>query len=324
MTAADSDGADRQTALRLGTRGSELALWQARHVAERLAALPGAPRVEVVVLRTRGDLLSDVPLTETGGTGFFTAEIERALLEDEVDLAVHSLKDLATSIPAGLALAAVLSRDDPRDALVVREGIAAGLDELPRGARIGTSSLRRQALVRRWRSDLEVADLRGNVPTRIRRLDEGRFDAIVLAAAGLARLGLEGRIATRLPVDRFPPAVGQGALAVQVRESDAVARPLVEALDDPRARAATTAERALLHRLGGGCQLPLGALATVRDGALELVATVCSRDGGRAIAGHSAGSAREAAAIGERLADELLALGARELLAGFRAATDPA
>jgi hydroxymethylbilane synthase len=308
-----------ERALRLGTRGSELALWQARHVAQRIAALPDAPPVEVVVLKTSGDLLSDVPLSQIPGKGIFTAEIERALAAGEIDLAVHSLKDLATEMPDGLTLAAVLSREDPRDALVVRAGRGRSLDDLPRRARVGTSSLRRQAFVRRWRDDLELASLRGNVPTRLRRLDEGRFDAIVLAAAGLERLGLTERISRTLPVDRFAPAVGQGALAVQVRAGDRTARDLVAALDDPAARAATTAERALLHRLGGGCQLPLGALAKVDGGALELAATVCSRDGARALDGSASGSARDAAAIGEHLADELLSRGARELFATFGA-----
>ncbi len=312
----------RQRVLRIGTRGSDLALWQSRHVAERLAALPGAPPCEVVSLHTSGDLISDVPLWQVAGKQFFTLELEVALAASEVDLVVHSLKDLATVMPSGLALAAVLARDDSRDALVSTPGTHFDLDTLPRGARIGTSSLRRQALVARWRSDLELVDLRGNVPTRLRKLDDGRFDAIVLAAAGLARLGLEPRIDSYLPVKRFLPAVGQGAIAVQVRSDDAETRRWAELLDHPATRVATTSERALLGRLEGGCQVPVGALGELIGDRLTLNAIVCSLDGTNAIEGRSSRrvfDAADAAALGEALAEELLRRGADEILAAIRA-----
>jgi len=322
--------------VRIGTRGSELALWQARHVAARLGAMPDAPPTELVTVRTEGDLLTDVPLSQVTGKAFFTREIEEALLAGEIDLAVHSLKDLATALPPGLALGAVLARDDPRDALVVRAELReelrqelrdelgssarpVDLDALPPGARVGTSSLRRQALLARWRPDLEPVDLRGNVPTRLRRLDEGRFDAVVLAAAGLARLGLEARIDSYLPPERFPPAVGQGALAIQARADDEETLRRVAQLDDPPSGAATTAERALLARLEGGCQIPVGALAEVKGDRLTLAAMVCALDGSRAIDGHQEGDVADAAAVGAALAEELLARGAGEIIAALRA-----
>jgi hydroxymethylbilane synthase len=271
-------------------------------------------------LRTRGDLLSDQPLAEAGDKGFFTAEIDRALVDGEIDLAVHSLKDLPTRMAPGLALAAVLAREDPRDVLVVAGGERHDLDSLPRGARVGSSSLRRQAFVARWRRDLVPVDLRGNVPTRIARLDAGRYDAIVLAAAGLRRLGLESRASAALPVDRFPPAPGQGALAVVVRDEAGAPRRVVATLDDSTARATTAAERALLRRLEGGCQIPLGALAEVSGGELELFAMVCSRDGRAAVEGRRQGAVGDAESIGEALAEELLARGGREILDALRPA----
>lgn len=308
----------RPRALRLGTRGSDLALWQSRHVAARLAALPGAPPTELVTIRTNGDLLTDVPLSQVVGKAFFTEEIEQALSAGEIDLAVHSLKDLATAVPKGLVLGAVLPRDDPRDVLLSARSDHGGVDSLPPAARVGTSSLRRQALMARWRSDLELVDLRGNVPTRVRKLDLGQFDAIVLAAAGLQRLGLERRIDAFLSVERFLPAVGQGAIAIELRADDAETLRWVAQLDDPATRAATTAERALLARLEGGCQVPVGALAEVDGDRLTLAAIVCSLDGNSVVEGRTVGDAAGPVALGEALAEDLLRRGAARILASIR------
>ena len=305
-------------ALRLGSRGSELALWQARHVAERLEAGSGGVPCELVSIRTAGDQIPDLPLHQVEGRAFFSREIEQALASGEIDLAVHSLKDLATAMPEGLTLGAVLPREDPRDVLLTPPGVDLDLDRLASGARVGTSSLRRRALLARWRPDLELLDLRGNVPTRLRALDEGRFDAIVLAAAGIKRLGLGERARAWLPVERFLPAVGQGAIAVQVRAEAAEVVRRVADLDDAATRAAVTAERALLARLEGGCQVPLGALAEVHGGRLELAAIVCSLDGKVAIEGTRVGDPADPGGVGEALAEELLRRGAGEILAAIR------
>jgi hydroxymethylbilane synthase len=306
--------------LRIGTRASALALWQARHVEGLIRALPGAPPVELVPITTTGDVRVDVPLWAVRGRAFFTKEIDRALLEDRIDVAVHSLKDLPTAMEPGLALAAVLKREDPRDAIVSRTG--ASLSLLPRGARIGTSSLRRRAFLARARQDLQLLELRGNVPTRLERLERGDYDAIVLAAAGLKRLGLEHRITQHLSPQEFPPAVSQGAIGVCTRADDALSRTWLQPLDDPPTRLATTAERALLERIEGGCQVPLGALATAADGAIHLHAAVCALDGSRLLvaSGDAAAAAPAATALGVRLATELIADGAGGLIAAERAA----
>jgi hydroxymethylbilane synthase len=306
--------------LRIGTRASALALWQARHVEGLIRALPGAPPVELVPITTTGDVRVDVPLWAVRGRAFFTKEIDRALLEDRIDVAVHSLKDLPTAMEPGLALAAVLKREDPRDAIVSRSG--ASLPLLPRGARIGTSSLRRRAFLARARQDLQLLELRGNVPTRLERLERGDYDAIVLAAAGLKRLGLEHRITQHLSPQEFPPAVSQGAIGVCTRADDALSRTWLQPLDDPPTRLATTAERALLERIEGGCQVPLGALATAADGAIHLHAAVCALDGSRLLvaSGNAAAAAPAATALGVRLATELIADGAGGLIAAERAA----
>jgi hydroxymethylbilane synthase len=305
-----------QQVLRIGTRGSALALWQARHVAARLAALAGAPQTEIVEIRTQGDHVLDVPLSQVEGKAFFTKEIEEALLEGRVDLAVHSLKDLPTELPAGLALGAVLEREDPRDVLLTRDGTR--FEDLPAGAVVGTSSLRRRALLARWRPDVELAELRGNVGTRVRKLDEGHYDAIVLAAAGVKRLGLEERIGEYLPVDRVPPAVAQGAVAVEVRDGDARVLAVVGRLNHAATRAAAEAERALLNTLEGGCQVPVGALAAIEEGELALHATICSLDGARSVSGRRAGPVGDAAAIGRALANDLLGEGGDAILAAIR------
>ena len=300
--------------LRIGTRASALALWLAREVAARVAAQPNTPAVELVHIRTSGDLQSDVPLWQTRGRAFFTREIDRALLAGEVDVAVHSLKDLPTELEPGLTLAALLPRADPRDALVSRSGAA--LAALPIGARIGTSSLRRRAFLARLRPDTALLELRGNVPTRIERLQHGEYDAIVLAAAGLTRLGLAQHVSEFLSPESFPPAVSQGVIGVCARSDDRETRRWLAALDEPEARLAATAERALLRRLEGGCQVPLGALATVQGGNLTLMACICALDGARHLTARGQAPAvdTEAEALGVRVAEELLARGAADLM----------
>ena len=308
----------RARVVRIGTRASALALWQARHVAALITRQPDSPAVELVHISTEGDVRTDVPLWSVGGKAFFTKEIDRALLAHEIDVAVHSLKDLATHLEPGTELCAVLPREDPRDALVSRGGEL--LRGLPPGARVGSSSLRRRAFLAHARPDLVPLELRGNVPTRIERLRGDGYDAIILATAGLVRLGLAGHITCHLPVNEFAPAVSQGAIGVCVRADDAHAKLWVSALDDRAARLTTTAERALLAALEGGCQVPLGALATLSGEDLHLYVSVCALDGSSMLRAQGSISAQPANAVrlGERLAHELLAKGAGELIARVR------
>jgi hydroxymethylbilane synthase len=313
--------------LRIGTRASALALWQANRVADLIRAQPGAPAVELVHIKTEGDVRTDVPLWAVGGRAFFTHEIDRAQLAGEVDIAVHSLKDLSTLVTDGLELAAVLEREDPRDALLSREG--ATLQELPAGARVGTSSLRRRAFLLRARPDLTLLELRGNVPTRIERLEQGRYDAIVLATAGLKRLGMAAHIAAHIEPQVMPPAVSQGAIGVCARSGDEAARQWLRALEHMPTRLAVTAERALLRRLEGGCQVPLGALATLHQEQLQLQASVCALDGTTSLdaqdqAPTGAAPLAAAAALGVRVAEQLLARGAAGLIAQQRTPLSPA
>lgn len=324
MTSAHQPGTSAATrTLRIGTRGSALALWQARHVAALIGRQSGAPPVELVQIRTEGDVRTDVPLWAVAGRAFFTKEIDRALLAGEVDIAVHSLKDLSTVLEDGIALAAALPREDPRDALVSRGGLL--LSELPRAARVGTSSLRRRAFLARARPDVQQLELRGNVPTRIERLHKGDYDAVILAAAGLRRLGLEGNISEALSTDAFPPAVSQGVIGICARTADTEALRWLQALDDPAARLASTAERALLRRLEGGCQVPLGALGTVSGTSLQLHAAVCALDGSQMLVarGEAAASLERASSLGQALADELLAQGAGQLISRERDLRQP-
>ncbi len=308
-------------ALRLGTRGSALALWQAGHVRERLLEATPGLGIEVVVVRTAGDQAAAAAFAAIGTQGVFTREIEDALLEGRVDIAVHSLKDLQTAPGAGLQLAAILEREDPRDALVSRAG--GGLRQLGRGARIGTSSLRRRAQLLAARPDLRVCDLRGNVPTRLAKLDRGDCDAVILAQAGLARLGLARRVSELLDARDFVPAPGQGALAVQVRSGDARACALAAALDHGPTRLAVAAERAFLHRVEGGCQAPVGALGTWQDGRLQLDAMVASVNGQQVVrqrAVEEVTSEAAAVAFGDVLGGRALAEGASAILSEVRAA----
>jgi hydroxymethylbilane synthase len=296
--------------LTIASRGSQLALWQARWVESRLAALGHECGIEII--KTTGDKITDTPLaqlgTAAGGKGLFTKEIEEALLDGRADLAVHSLKDLPTELPAGLAIAAIPEREDPRDALIGRT-----LAELEPGAAIGTSSLRRAAQLRRLRPDLQIESIRGNVDTRLRKLDEGRYAAIVLASAGLRRLGWAHRIAAILPPETMCPAVGQGALAVETR-AEGPAREACTALNHPATHAAVAAERSFLRALGGGCQLPIGAYAAVEGEGLRLQGLVIAPDGSQCVAGDRTGSALAPEELGGALAADLLARGARALL----------
>lgn len=313
--------------LRIGTRASALALWQANRVADLIRAQAGAPAVELVHIRTEGDMRTDVPLWAVDGRAFFTKEIDRSLLANEIDLAVHSLKDLSTVLEKGTDLVAVVERQDPRDAFLSRNGVS--FKDLPAGSRIGTSSLRRRAFLKHLRPDIQAMELRGNVPTRVEKMQKGEYDAIILASAGLVRLGLDKHITERLPTNDFTPAVSQGAIGVCARSDDAETLKWLKALDNTTARFETTAERALLRKIEGGCQVPLGAIARVEGNTLRLFAQVAALDGSRqAVAeGACSLSVTEAAALGQRLADELLAKGANEIIAierGTRRGVAPA
>ena len=294
--------------LTIGSRGSQLALWQAHWIQARLESLGAKSRLEII--HTTGDKITDVPLSKVGTKGLFTKEIEEALLSGAIDVAVHSLKDMPTELPPGLTLAAIPEREDPRDAMV-----GARLSELAQQARVGTSSLRRAAQLRAIRPDLQIENIRGNLDTRLRKLDEGCYDAIVLAAAGLRRLGWENRINELLDPEVMCPAVGQGALAVETREDGGNAYALSKQLDHPETRVAVTAERAVLASLGGGCQVPVGAHATVENGRMLYIrAVVVSPDGKQVIRKEARGLANEAAAIGRVLGEQLLAEGGRQIL----------
>jgi hydroxymethylbilane synthase len=293
--------------LTIGSRGSQLALWQARWIQARLAAFDVECRLEII--HTTGDKITDVALSKVGTKGLFTKEIEEALLQGAIGLAVHSLKDMPTSLPPGLTLAAIPEREDPRDALV-----GARLADLPQHSRVGTSSLRRAAQLRGVRPDLEIENIRGNVDTRLRKLDEKQYDAIVLASAGLRRLGLDNRISELLDPSVMCPAVGQGALAVETRDDGGEAHEVCKRLDHRETRIAVTAERAVLAALGGGCQVPIGAYATVAHDRIHLQAVIVSPDGTQNIELKANGAAADAAIIGRALGDRLLAEGGRQIL----------
>jgi hydroxymethylbilane synthase len=263
------------TKLRIGSRGSQLALWQANHISALLRA--SGHEVEIEIIHTTGDKITDVALAKVGTKGMFTKEIEEALAAGHVDLAVHSLKDLPTELPKGFEIAAITERQDPRDAFCSRR--YSKIEDLPKGARVGTSSLRRQAQLKAIRPDLDVHPLRGNVDTRLRKLEQGDYDAIILASAGLKRLGKTELIKQIIPAEIMCPAAGQGALGIEIREGDTKTSELLAFLNDYNARAATTCERALLNSLGGGCQVPIGAFAEVCDGKLHLESIVADPDG---------------------------------------------
>ncbi|MDQ6718137.1 MAG: hydroxymethylbilane synthase [Gemmatimonadota bacterium] len=301
----------------IATRASDLALRQARLVAEAFHSRGVA--AELITFKTVGDRKLDQPLTEIGAKGLFTRELETALQKGKVDCCVHSLKDLPTEMPYGLEIAAQLEREDPRDAVVVNKGIEAeGLDDLPAGSRVGTSSLRRRAQLLALRSDLEVVELRGNVPTRLKKLDEGRVHAAILAAAGLIRLDARNRIKKYLDAPEWLPAAGQGAIAIQIRSEDARMRQLVSSLDHAPTSIATRAERAFLAALEGGCQVPIGALAIERDGKLILYGMLADVSGHQVLRGEAEVDRARPEAAGESLADDIRSRGGSTLVAALR------
>jgi hydroxymethylbilane synthase len=285
--------------LRIGSRGSQLALWQANHISALLRAQ--RHEVEIEIIKTTGDKILDVALAQVGTKGMFTKEIEEALAEGRVDLAVHSLKDLPTELSPGFEIAAITKRENSQD--VFCSARYKSIADLPQNARVGTSSLRRQAQIKAVRPDLEIHPLRGNVDTRLRKLAEGEYDAIILAAAGLNRLGKTDLVKQVIPKDIMCPAAGQGALGIEIRAGDFVTRQHLAFLDDPDARAATTCERALLNKLGGGCQVPIGAAAEVRNGRLHLDAIVADPNGSKILRESRDGDDPEAlgSAVGEAL-----------------------
>lgn len=296
----------------IGSRDSDLAMWQARWVAEKLSLEFPDRRVRITGMKTKGDHILGVALAKIGDKGLFTKELEVALLEGTVDLAVHSMKDLPTSLPAGLIIGAVCPREKPADVLISRDGKT--LEQLPPGARVGTSSLRRRAQLLRYRPDLQLVDIRGNLATRLRKLRELDLDAIVLAYAGVKRMGYEEMIAQIIPCEVCLPAVGQGSLGVEIRAGDEEMLALVSTLDHPPSRAAIEAERAFMKRLEGGCQVPIGALGTVEHETMRLEGVVADLHGKNAVRSVVSGPDREAAGLGDKLAQILLDMGAGEIL----------
>ncbi len=298
----------------LGTRGSSLAMCQAQIVQTKLEERFPKRRVELKTIKAHADKNPELPLVAMGGEGVFVKELEQALAGGEIDAAVHSLKDLPVATPPALRIAAVLERDEARDALVSRSGQL--LNTLPAGTRVGTSSLRRRSQLLRHRHDLQLLDIRGNVDTRLRKLDEGQYDAIVVAACGLIRLGLEARITEHLDLSVMLPEPGQGALAVETRADDRDALEFMGVLDDPVSRACVEAERAFLQALGGGCRVPIAAYAACDGAMLTLDGSVTAADGTASVRGRLQGPVTEPVALGKRLADQLTAQGATQLLSG--------
>jgi hydroxymethylbilane synthase len=294
--------------LRVGSRGSQLALWQAHHISALLRAR--GHEVGLEIIKTTGDKITDVALAKVGTKGMFTKEIEEALAEGRIDLAVHSLKDLPTELSADFEIAAVTTRENPRD--VFCSSKYKSIEELPRGARVGTSSLRRQAQLKAVRPDLDIHPLRGNVDTRLRKLEAGEFDAIILAAAGVNRLGKTQLVKQVIPTETMCPAAGQGALGIEIRAGDSVTRQHLAFLDDAAARATTICERALLSKLGGGCQVPIGAFAEVRNGRLHLEAIVADPDGSKVLRESRDGT--DPIQLGESVGDTLLQRGGDAIL----------
>lgn len=305
----------RRREIRIGTRGSLLALRQSEWVSEELRRACPDLTISLVRIRTKGDRFRDAPFLELGEKGLFVKEIEESLLAGDVDLAVHSMKDLPTELPPGLCLGAITPREDPRDCLLSREGLS--LEELPLGAVVGTSSLRRGAQLKNFRPDLQIKPVRGNLDTRIRKLSTGAWDAILLAAAGLHRLGLQDLVAQYISLEICLPAAGQGALGLELKEGNRDLRTAIQVLNDEESASATLAERAFLRRLGGGCQVPIGVLGAVRSGKLHLQGMICTPDGKRVIRGDLDGPLEAAEGLGEGLADRLWPE-ARGILAGGR------
>jgi hydroxymethylbilane synthase len=300
----------------IGSRGSKLALWQAEQARERLQQLDPQLEIKIEIIKTTGDVKSE-PLSVIGGKGVFTKELEEALLDGRIDIAVHSLKDLPTILPEALSISAICEREDPRDALVLRSDLQiedSSLLNLPARAVVGTSSQRRLAQLKSLRSDVVINDLRGNVDTRIRKLDEGQYDAVILASAGLLRLGLQDRISARINVNEMLPAVGQGAIAIETRSDNEFAVGVTTRLDHRETRIACLAERAFLRGLGGGCQLPIAAHAIVNDDELMLDGLVAKPDGSEILRDRLSGPVNDAEEIGSALATALIQRGGQALL----------
>jgi hydroxymethylbilane synthase len=297
--------------LRIGTRASRLALWQAEWVKSELEKRHPEIEVSLLKIKTIGDKILDVPLAQVGGKGLFVKEIEEAMLRGEIDIAVHSMKDVPTEFPEGLGIICITEREDPRDALISR-GI--GFNALPQGAKIGTSSLRRQAQLLKLRPDLEMVVIRGNVETRINKLESEGLDGVILAAAGLKRLGFSDKVTEYLPVDLSIPAIGQGALGIECRLNDAMVRDAISFLDHPETSQAVRAERALLRRCEGGCQVPIAAHSVIKGGNLELTGFISSVDGKRSVRGSICGPPHLCEELGIALADKLLNDGGRNIL----------
>ena len=301
----------------IGSRGSDLALWQANFVKARLENEFPERRVEIKIIQTTGDQVVDVALSKIGDKGLFTRQIEAQLLSGEIDFAVHSLKDLQTEQPKGLTIGAVCKREVPNDVLISKTG--GSIDDLPNGAKVATGSLRRKSQLLNYRPDIEIVEIRGNVPTRLRKFDDSDLDGLILAYAGIHRLGFDERISHLIPMDIVLPAVGQGAVAVEVRDTDGEILELAAKLDHTLTRICITAERAFLRRLEGGCQVPIGAYATLKDGQVTLEGMVGSPDGSMIFRERIEGPAEEVESLGIRLAGNLIEKGAAKLLDSIRA-----
>ncbi len=307
-----------KTSIKIGTRSSKLALWQANWVKSVLTEINTSRNIELVTIKTKGDKILDVPLAKVGGKGLFVKEIEQALLDNRIDLAVHSMKDMPAKIPEGLCIGAIPQREVAGDVLIARNNRR--FRDLRRGAVIGTSSLRRAAQVRHSRPDIEIAPLRGNLDTRLKKLETEDLDAIVLAAAGVKRLELEHRITEYLDSDLMLPAVGQGALCIETRQNDRTIAPMMQDLDDSRTRAIVLGERAFLNRLGGSCQVPIAGYGEIHDDIFKLTGLVAEIDGSRIFRTFLTGAVEASESVGIRLAEELLARGADRVLQKLQSA----
>jgi hydroxymethylbilane synthase len=298
--------------LRIGTRGSQLALFQANWVKEKLVQAHPHLKVTLIKIKTTGDKIQDAPLAKIGGKGLFVKEIEEALIQKRIDLAVHSIKDVPTELPEGLYLSVIMKREDPRDVFISKDGIR--LKDLPQGAKIGTSSLRRQAQLLHFRGDFVMIPLRGNLDTRLKKLKTLNLDGIILALAGVRRLGLEERVTEVIPTEISLPAIGQGALGIETRKGDGEVEETTRFLNDPDSSIAISAERAFLKRLGGGCQVPIAAFGRIEDSTLKIDGMVGTIDGKRLVRHHVEGPVEETESLGIQLAEVLLSKGAKEIL----------
>ncbi len=312
MERKKDNGAFQMKTIRIGSRGSKLAMWQAEHVKAGLKSMHAGITITIQKIKTTGDKILDVPLAKVGGKGLFVKEIEDALLKDEIDIAVHSMKDVPALLPGGLCIGAIPEREDPRDALLSRDG--SGFLHLKPGACIGTSSLRRISQLLNQRPDLTIHSLRGNLDTRIKKMEAGEFDAIVLAAAGIRRLGWSGRITEYLPVTISLPAIGQGALCIECREADAGTRELLSPLNHPETNICVRAERAFLKRLEGGCQVPIGAYSVLSGNNIIIEGFIASVDGRRMVRDKRTGTTDNPEDTGTALAESLLSQGGEEIL----------